>query len=82
MEWLVVAEVIQVGDAIAVEENLPTGFMLLMALRIVGVHFRMRERRLTPPSSATAEGRHDCCVVGSAGSGRHDGPEQFAAALG
>lgn len=38
--------------------------------------------RLTPPSSATAEGRRDCCVAGSAGSSRHDGPEQFAAAPG
>ena len=34
----------------------------------------MRERRLTTSSSATAEGWHDCCAAGSAGSSRHDRP--------
>ena len=41
----------------------------------------LRSRRTTP-SSATAEGWRDCCAVGSAGSSRHDGPEQFAGAHG
>ena len=57
---------------------------MMPVLRVMFATFVVtgRERRLTTPSSETAEGWHDCCAVGSAGSSRHDRPELFSAALG